>query len=163
MPRQRGRPAASSSRPAVVPTRSNVTPKQSSRSSSTIAHPPTAPAPNPQTSQAPGLFGQMASTAAGVAVGSSVGHALGGLFRGSGHAAEPQTSDAMTTSEAQNGTYQSTNWKNCEPDAKSFTKCLDANKGSQYQMSICGWYLEQLASLSQWQDTDFMADYGTTL
>lgn len=37
-----------------------------------------------QQQRGPGLFGQMASTAAGVAVGSSVGHGLSNMFFGGG-------------------------------------------------------------------------------
>jgi len=148
MPRQRGRsaaPARAPARPTVAPARPNVAPPLQP-SSSTAAQPPVASAQKPQASQSPGLFGQMASTAAGVAVGSSIGHALGGFFGGSDQAnVESQAADGMVTSQGQGETYQSTSYgKNCEVDARSFTKCLDENKGNDYQMSICGWYLEQL-------------------
>ena len=35
------------------------------------------------------------------------------------------------------------NWqaRNCDVDAKQFTKCLDENQGN---MQVCSWYLEQL-------------------
>ncbi|MCJ1396782.1 hypothetical protein MMC18_009674 [Xylographa bjoerkii] len=100
----------------------------------------------------------MASTAAGVAVGSSIGHALGGFFGGSGQAnVESQAADGMVASQGQGETYQSTSYgKNCEADARSFTKCLDENKGNDHQMSICGWYLEQLVSFQS-----FYVDYGS--
>ena len=71
MPRQRGgsgrAPARSApNRPTSAPARPNVTSPQQ-RSATTVAHPPTttkqAQAPAPA-SQSPGLFGQMASTAA---------------------------------------------------------------------------------------------------
>ncbi|RMZ77847.1 hypothetical protein DV737_g4151, partial [Chaetothyriales sp. CBS 132003] len=65
---------------------------------STATHAPVAQqAPPPvaaQQSQGPGLFGQMASTAAGVAVGSSIGHAVGGLFGGWGGSSQ-QTPEAQ--------------------------------------------------------------------
>ena len=79
-------------------------------------------------------------------MGSSIGHALGGFFGGGSSQApiETQAADGMVASQAQDGTSQSTSFnQNCEVDAKAFTKCLDENKG-EYQMSICGWYLEQL-------------------
>jgi len=148
MPRQRGRsaaPARAPARPVVAPARPNVaTPPQ--RSSSTVAQPPVANTQTSQASKNPGLFGQMASTAAGVAVGSSIGHALGGFFGGSGQVtADSRAADGSMTSQGQGETYENTSHgKNCEADAKSFTKCLDENKGNDYQMSICGWYLEQL-------------------
>jgi len=148
MPRQRGRstvPARSSSRPVVAPARPNVAPPQQ-RSSSTAAQPPVATTQPSQAGKSSGLFGQMASTAAGVAVGSSIGHALGGFFGGSGQTtAELQAADGLAASQDQGETFGSTSYgKNCEADARSFTKCLDENKGNDYQMSICGWYLEQL-------------------
>jgi len=79
----------------------------------------------------------MASTAAGVAIGSSVGHVIGGLFSGgSSQPAEQQNSNSVTAqSSGQNF------GRSCEADAKQFTKCLDENQGN---MQICGWYLEQL-------------------
>ena len=66
MPRQsRGRGAPS--RPTAAPARPAVsTPTPQTRPASTAAHPPTQTAQHapPQASQGPGLFGQMASTAA---------------------------------------------------------------------------------------------------
>lgn len=84
----------------------------------------------------------------GVAVGSSIGHAIGGFFGGGSSQPAEVASDSAVQSQAQDGsTYQSTNYgRSCETDAKAFTRCLDENKGSDYQMSICGWYLEQLVS-----------------
>ncbi|MCJ1248616.1 hypothetical protein MMC30_005834 [Trapelia coarctata] len=153
MPRQRGRSAAPArstpSRPTVAAARPNVTPpQQASRSTSTAAHPPAVQ--QPQASGGSGLFGQMASTAAGVAVGSSIGHAIGGFFGGGSSQPAEAVTDSAVQSQAQEGSaYQSTSdGRNCETDAKAFTKCLDENKGSDYQMSICGWYLEQLVSSS---------------
>jgi len=70
MPRSRGGSGGRApARPAVVPKRSSVTPpQQPSRGASTAAHPPAntqqAGAPTQQQGKAPGLFGQMASTAA---------------------------------------------------------------------------------------------------
>ena len=86
------------------------------------------------------------SFTSGVAVGSSIGHALGGFFGGSGQAtADSKAADGLITSQGQGETYETTSYgKSCEADAISFTKCLDENKGNDYQMSICGWYLEQL-------------------
>ena len=66
-PRMPSRPAPAPARPAAP---SNVPARA----------PPSQPAPAaaaPQQTAQPGLFGQMASTAAGVAVGSTVGHVLG--------------------------------------------------------------------------------------
>ena len=68
MPRQRRGSAVSSrsapSRPTVAPARPNVTPsQQSSRSTSTAAH-ASGSTQQSKPGQSPGLFGQMASTAA---------------------------------------------------------------------------------------------------
>ncbi|KAI9819396.1 MAG: hypothetical protein M1826_001145 [Phylliscum demangeonii] len=161
MPRQRrsgGAPARSApSRPVVAPQRA---PQQQARPATTAAMPPAtttgsrAPATQtqagqPQTgSKAPGLFGQMASTAAGVAVGSSIGHAIGGFFGGgSSSAAQPaetaQTNAAATTTNGMETGFAQDSFgaRSCELDAKQFTQCLDQNQGN---MQICGWYLEQL-------------------
>jgi coiled-coil-helix-coiled-coil-helix domain-containing protein 2 len=82
MPRQRGGSSRSApARPTVAPNRPNVAPPQQ-RSASTAAHPPqgaagpTNTAPPPAQSSGGGLFGQFASTAAGVAVGSTLGTSL---------------------------------------------------------------------------------------
>lgn len=84
----------------------------------------------------------------GVAVGSSIGHAIGGLFGGGSSSvpAESQQGDSSVVSSSTNGaSSQSNDWgpRSCESDARSFTRCLDENAGN---MQICGWYLDQLVS-----------------
>ena len=89
----------------------------------------------------------------GVAVGSSIGHAVGGLFGGGSSApAEPQ--QAAPPADAQpmdNGLWQSSatnsSWENapCETDIRNFRKCMDDHQGN---MSICGWYMDQLVRLT---------------
>jgi len=81
----------------------------------------------------------------GVAVGSSIGHAIGGFFGGGSSApaatAEP-TQPVAQTSEGQyvaNSNYQPP--KVCETDVNNFRQCMDQNQGN---LSICGWYLDQL-------------------
>ncbi|KAL8675248.1 MAG: hypothetical protein Q9168_000368 [Polycauliona sp. 1 TL-2023] len=149
MPRQR---RSAPARPAVAPKRPTApTQQQPSRPSSTAAYPPgNAQKPGAPTAgqqqQGSGLFGQMASTAAGVAVGSSIGHAIGGFFGGgssSSEAAETQQAENGMAAQANENGYQNNNWgaRSCETDAKSFTKCLDDNGGN---MQICSWYLDQL-------------------
>ncbi|CAG8960119.1 hypothetical protein HYFRA_00010598 [Hymenoscyphus fraxineus] len=150
MPRQ-GRSGGGSrapARPSIAPQRP-APQKQQTRPATTAAYPPTnTQQPHPPAAAAgapsagPGLFGQMASTAAGVAVGSSIGHAIGGMFGGGSSApaaAEPQANNVAT----QGNQQDQSNWgqRSCETDAKQFTKCLDDNQGN---MQICGWYLEQL-------------------
>ncbi|RGP71120.1 hypothetical protein FLONG3_7248 [Fusarium longipes] len=134
MPRQRSvgrapsRPTASAPAPKPQQTRPAAT-----HAAPAASHPPAqAMPPQAAGSQGPGLFGQMASTAAGVAIGSSVGHAIGGLFSGSSEAAAPVQAQAAPQEQYQN---------NCAGAAQNFTKCLDDNNGN---MQICNWYLEQL-------------------
>ncbi|KAK3388965.1 hypothetical protein B0T20DRAFT_447403 [Sordaria brevicollis] len=144
MPRQ----SRGSARPSV-PARKPVAPtnQQQSRPASTYAPPAAAPhappAAAPQmsapVSQGPGLFGQMASTAAGVAIGSSIGHAIGGMFSGGSSAPE---APAAAPVQAQAAAAQNSSWgNNCSEATKSFTQCMDQQQGN---MQICGWYLEQL-------------------
>ncbi|KAF8416091.1 hypothetical protein EV426DRAFT_628154 [Tirmania nivea] len=151
MPRQRG--GAAPRRPITA----TPAPKQQTRSASTAAvptkvqqaPPPVAAQAHPPatTSQGPGLFGQMASTAAGVAVGSTVGHMVGagitGLF-GGGSSPQPAAAEAAPAqpqTQAQSNSWGDQSNISCEADAKSFTKCMDDYKGD---MTVCGWYLEQL-------------------
>lgn len=83
----------------------------------------------------------------GVAVGSSIGHAIGGFFGGgSSTQAEQQQVHAQQYDEYQqagqqhpyNATYGS---GKCDVDAKNFTQCMDQQNGN---LQICGWYLDQL-------------------
>lgn len=97
---------------------------------------PLLPNPNPETK---------ANGHSGVAVGSSIGHAIGGFFGGGSSApAQEQPQDNSVAAEG-NTAGQQNNWgaRSCDVDAKQFTQCLDQNQGN---MQICGWYLEQLVS-----------------
>ena len=98
----------------------------------------------------------------GVAVGSSIGHAIGGWF-GGGSSAQPEAPVAQDQYQqpAQNaysqpmdnglynaqGGYGSTTQQQqqqagpCAENVKSFTRCMDENQGN---MTVCGWYLDQL-------------------
>jgi hypothetical protein len=146
MPRQKSAGRAPASRaPARPTTTSSYTTPQQQRPATTMAAPPqhAAPpaqhAPAPQASQGPGLFGQMASTAAGVAVGSSIGHAIGGFFSGGSSEPAPAPQQQVQTSAQQDNQWGAAG--NCQGAAQTFTKCLDENDGN---MQICNWYLEQL-------------------
>ncbi|KAJ5288548.1 hypothetical protein N7478_001578 [Penicillium angulare] len=156
MPRQQRRAAPTPARSA--PTRPTAAPArpapQQQASHSTAAQPQQHQAPPPmqapaQQSAGPGLFGQMASTAAGVAVGSSIGHAVGGWFSGGGSSAPAETqqaapaqSQAMDNSLWQSSaTNQSWETPACESNVRDFRNCMDENQGN---MGICGWYLDQL-------------------
>ncbi|PGH26712.1 hypothetical protein AJ80_01658 [Polytolypa hystricis UAMH7299] len=157
MARQRrgAAPARSApSRPtAAPPARPAGTPMTQQRPASTSAAPPPAAAQQaPAQSQGSGLFGQMASTAAGVAVGSAVGHTLGGWF--SGGSSSSETAAAPPADTMDSGLYQSNGYSStaaesnpaCETDVRAFRKCMDDNQGN---MSICGWYLDQLKACQQ--------------
>ena len=79
----------------------------------------------------------------GVAVGSSIGHAVGGWFGGgSSAAAEPQAENTDFAQQHQQANY-STQGGACQAQVGDFRKCMDENQGS---LSICGWYLDQLKS-----------------
>ncbi|ORY60522.1 uncharacterized protein BCR38DRAFT_476473 [Pseudomassariella vexata] len=138
--RSAGRPAPRPvARPTVAP---KAAPTQQTRPAATYAaptqHGPGAAAPPAaQGSQGPGLFGQMASTAAGVAVGSSIGHAIGGFFGGGSSAPAEAAAPEQTNAQSQNSQWGN----NCAGATTNFTKCMDDNQGN---MQICGWYLEQL-------------------
>ncbi|KAI9769418.1 MAG: hypothetical protein M1840_004120 [Geoglossum simile] len=152
MPRQRrgaAAPARSApSRPTIAPARPNVTSQPPNRPSSTAAYPPAAtnqslpPAQAQAQPRTPGLFGQMASTAAGVAVGSSIGHAIGGFFGGGSSSTPAETQQTNTSpANAQDNSYNDTWGRSCETDAKQFIGCLDENQGA---IQKCEWYLEKL-------------------
>lgn len=118
-----------------------------------VAPPPPAAQAAPVSSGQPGLFGQMASTAAGVAVGSTIGHTLGagitGLFSGGGNSnavdngqqqqQQPATLQAQQSSNSAGGAP-------CELDARNFTRCLDENSG---ELGPCDFYLQQLKACQE--------------
>ncbi|KAI8609280.1 hypothetical protein BC830DRAFT_1151399 [Chytriomyces sp. MP71] len=103
-----------------------------------------APAPVPVAAQPqqPSLFANMASTAAGVAVGSAVGHTLGaGLtsWFGGGSSSQPQQQAAPAQPmQAQGQPFQG---NVCEADSKAFTACLEK---SSNDISACQFYLDML-------------------
>ncbi|KAI7160877.1 hypothetical protein KC349_g3127 [Hortaea werneckii] len=157
MPRQSRGPAPAPKRPTAPPAAPQARAPQQpphARQASTSAHPP------PQAQQAPppqappaaqqsgggsGLFGQMASTAAGVAVGSSIGHAIGGFFGGGSSAPQAEAAPAQPVAQTADGQAAvNTNYqppKVCETDVNNFRRCMDENRGD---LTICGWYLDQL-------------------
>lgn len=77
-------------------------------------------------------------TRSGVAIGSSVGHAIGGLFSGGGSSSVEQApQQAAVNTQSQNSEWGN----NCAGATQNFTKCMDEHGGN---MQICNWYLEQL-------------------
>ncbi|KAI5962996.1 uncharacterized protein KGF55_002788 [Candida pseudojiufengensis] len=146
--------------------RSAPAPRQQTRSAHTAApaygqqHPQqhsSYPAAHPQTQQRqPGLFGQMASTAAGVAVGSTIGHTLGagitGMFGGGRSEAPPaeqqyQQQDLTNyQQQPQQNSFTNQQEKHCDVDARNFTRCLEETDGN---MQTCGFYLQQLKACQE--------------
>ncbi|KAF7960506.1 hypothetical protein EAE96_000186 [Botrytis aclada] len=152
MPRQgRSGRGSAPSRPTVsAPSRPSPSAQQT-RPATTAAYPPRpagaalpaapqaqAGAPQAQGSSGPGLLGQVASTAAGVAIGSSLGHAITGFFGGGSSAPEAAQDNAVASQGQEKNQFGE---PNCGFQVKSFTNCMDENQGN---MSICNWYLEQL-------------------
>ena len=76
----------------------------------------------------------------GVAVGSSIGHAIGGFFSG-GSSSEPAPAPQQVQAAAPPAENSWAQNNNCAGAAQTFTKCLDDHNGD---MQICNWYLEQL-------------------
>jgi hypothetical protein len=81
----------------------------------------------------------VATTAAGVAVGSVVGNTLtagvSSMFGGSSSSEQPQQPQ-----------QQQPGAVSCEADAQAFTKCLEANNSD---VTACQWYLDSLKSCQQ--------------
>lgn len=152
MPRQSRRPAPA--RPAPKPMaqqqRPSTTAAAPARSVPT-PHPPAA-ASNPPAaapSQGPGLFGQMASTAAGVAVGSSIGHAVGSMFTGGSSApTEPTQASAPADNIATQSSAASA-YGNCAGVFNMFSQCMEANNNDG---NACQWYWQQLKSCQEAQN-----------
>lgn len=90
----------------------------------------------------------MASTAAGVAVGSAVGHTIGaglsGMFGSSSSAPEQQQQQQVAPMESQ--AYNQNQMRACDMDARNFTRCLDENNGN---FQICDYYLQQLKACQE--------------
>ncbi|KAI7896519.1 uncharacterized protein EV154DRAFT_241681 [Mucor mucedo] len=108
--------------------------------------PPPPAVAQPQQRQ-PGMFAQMATTAAGVAVGSAVGHTMAAgvssMFGGGG-SSEPQEQaqqEQYPSQQYQPMAASTQNGASCEADAKAFTQCLEATNND---MSACKWYLDAL-------------------
>ncbi|CAO3631237.1 unnamed protein product [Cunninghamella blakesleeana] len=154
-PSQQSRSAhtMSAPRPAAPPARSTPPPQQHAPAQPQHAMTPQTAAPpvvHQQAPQQPGLFAQMATTAAGVAVGSAAGHAITGaassLF-GGGSSSEPAPAPQEQQYQPQyqqappQQQYQAPQGAACEADAKAFTRCLEDNSSD---ITACQWYLDQL-------------------
>ncbi|XP_026501788.1 coiled-coil-helix-coiled-coil-helix domain-containing protein 10, mitochondrial [Vanessa tameamea] len=105
--------------------------------------PPSTPAPVVAQPQQPSLFGQMAATAGGVAVGSAVGHvagsALTGMFSG-GSSSEPAQQQAAPAPAQANYGQQQQPQGPCAWEIKQFIECAQ----QQHDLSLCEGFNEAL-------------------
>ncbi|KAJ2451239.1 hypothetical protein EV183_003743 [Coemansia sp. RSA 2336] len=120
-----------------------------SRGMHTAAAPPPAAHAPPAAAQPqqPGMFAQMASTAAGVAVGSAVGHTLANgvssIFGGgSSEAAQPQQQQQYAQAPPQQfQQFSNETTDMCKGNADAFVNCLNSTNND---MSQCQYLLETL-------------------
>ncbi|XP_039753113.1 coiled-coil-helix-coiled-coil-helix domain-containing protein 10, mitochondrial-like [Pararge aegeria] len=137
MPR-RGRSAS----PPPAPQR-RAAPPPPQRSSVPAHAPPSTPAMASAQPQQPSMFGQMAATAGGVAVGSAVGHvagsALTGLFSG-GSSSEPAQQQQAQPAQATYNQGQQPQGP-CAWEIKQFIECAQ----QQHDLSLCEGFNEALS------------------
>uniref|UniRef100_A0A0K0D4D2 CHCH domain-containing protein n=1 Tax=Angiostrongylus cantonensis TaxID=6313 RepID=A0A0K0D4D2_ANGCA len=86
--------------------------------------------------QGPGLFGQMAATAGGVAIGSAVGHAVGNMMMGGG-SSTPESAPAQTVAPAADHQPQAYA-QPCEFEWRQFIECTQ----NQSDVSLCNGFNE---------------------
>jgi len=131
------RPHSSTSRPAP----SNV---PSTRPTSAVAAPP------PAQPKQPGMFAQMASTAAGVAVGSTVGHVASAAILGgmSGGGSSDQVQNAPA--QQQQPMQETRNSQNpCEYEMKQFLDCAQ----NQTDFTLCAGFNDALKQCKLYYNT----------
>ncbi|CAG4955934.1 unnamed protein product [Colias eurytheme] len=107
--------------------------------------PPSSPAPSVAQPQQPSMFGQMAATAGGVAVGSAVGHMAGSALTGmfSGGSSEPAQQQAAQPPQATYQQYQGQAQQPqgpCAWEIKQFIECAQ----QQHDLSLCEGFNEAL-------------------
>ncbi|KAJ9090511.1 hypothetical protein DSO57_1001482 [Entomophthora muscae] len=125
--------------------RSNSPSRTQTRSSSTSAARPSAAQsnsspPHNQAGRQPGLFGQMASIAGGVAVGSTVGNLIGSglssMFGGGDSNQAPQQGQTQNY----NQTSEQHASRPCEQEIKAFTECIERSS----DISTCQVYYDMV-------------------
>ncbi|KAL8292611.1 hypothetical protein RQP46_001223 [Phenoliferia psychrophenolica] len=104
------------------------------------AAPAGVPATMPQQQQ-PSMLGGIMQTAAGVAVGSTIGHGMSSMLFGGGSSAAAAEAPAAAAPAQSYGSGAT-----CEIQAKDFTSCLNATAND---MSSCSFYLDQLKACQQ--------------
>lgn len=91
--------------------------------------------------------------AAGHVAATGITNALG--WGSSSHAAPAEQAAPAQNQAMDNGLWSGNatqqSWENpaCETDIRNFRRCMDENKGD---MSICGWYMDQLVRFPSAQD-----------
>ncbi|OLL23089.1 Mitochondrial intermembrane space cysteine motif-containing protein MIX17 [Neolecta irregularis DAH-3] len=146
MPRQRssgsrssGNRRSSSSRSA--PSRSASTTSAPRKNAQPPAVQPQAPPPAVQNpGNGGGLLANIASTAAGVALGHTMANAVTGFFGGNSEAPVEEIASPVAPQQQQaraNGA--------CDADAQAFARCISENPGNTQS---CNWYMEQFNVLS---------------
>ncbi|XP_014671356.1 PREDICTED: coiled-coil-helix-coiled-coil-helix domain-containing protein 2-like [Priapulus caudatus] len=92
--------------------------------------------------QQPGLFAQMATTAAGVAVGSAIGHTIGAAMTGGGGSSQPEAAAAAPAAPAQ---PQQPEFQPCSFEMKQFMECTQG----QSDISLCHGFNEAFKQCRQ--------------
>jgi len=130
---RRGRSSPSPSRRpmAPAPARSSVPARQAPPPSQPMAAPAAAP-------QGPGLMGQMAATAGGVAIGSTVGHVIGHALVGGGGRGSDETQDAAAAPVHQQ--QQQQQGEACLFEMRQFLQCAQ----NQSDLALCEGFNEAL-------------------
>lgn len=129
---RRGRSASPSRSPTRAAPRRAAPAPAPARQPSAVAAPPPAAVGQP-ISQGPGLMGQMAATAGGVAIGHTVGHMITGAFSGGSEPAQEgqqQMQPALTPAGAQS---QPWNGSACKDEFARFIECTQ----NQVDISLC--------------------------
>lgn len=85
-----------------------------------------------QTPKQPGLFAQMATTAAGVAVGSTVGHVIGAAITGGGSSQAPAPAAAAPVQQPPQYQQQPQQQNPCWQQMQQFLDCTSQNSDISY-------------------------------
>jgi coiled-coil-helix-coiled-coil-helix domain-containing protein 2 len=119
----------------------------------TTTHTPTTPV---VVSSGPGLLGQMVSTAAGVAMGSTIGHTVGGIITHGLFGSSSDRDEIAASSSPTNQTMMSSNPSTsslstdpsriCSFQSKQLAECLQQ---SGNDISLCEYYLTMLNQCRQ--------------
>jgi len=124
------------------PMRAGAAPSTQQRAPAPVPQQPTAvasPAP-----QGPGLLGQMAATAGGVAIGSAVGHTIGHALTGGFGGGSGEQSVAAPQQYEQQPMSNSSQGNACQFELKQFLDCTES-----YELSLCEGFNEALKQCRQ--------------